>query len=129
MVKIHLQVEVKIDKKEFTVNDDEFDILPHQEYNNLKILDKVGYYERIIGLISELTKSIKPVDCFLNINSTHGGFVDIRCSDLFSQVFILNSAEYEWINDLDLDLKDRRFDLTFIDTWHVYGQLKRELAS
>lgn len=28
-------------------------------------------------------------------------------------------------NDLDLDLQD--FDLTFIDTWHVYGQLRREL--
>ena len=38
------------------------------------------------------------------------------------------SAGYEWINDLDLDFKERRFDLTFIDTWHIYGQLKRELA-
>ena len=38
------------------------------------------------------------------------------------------TAGYEWINDLDLDFKERRFDLTFIDTWHIYGQLKRELA-
>ena len=30
-------------------------------------------------------------------------------------------------NNLELNL-DRDFDLTFIDTWHVYGQLKRELA-
>ena len=30
-------------------------------------------------------------------------------------------------NNLQLDL-DERFDLTFIDTLHVYGQLKRELA-
>tara|TARA_B100000424_G_C22882406_1_gene469611 strand:+ start:194 stop:994 length:801 start_codon:yes stop_codon:yes gene_type:complete len=30
-------------------------------------------------------------------------------------------------NNLELTL-DRNFDLTFIDTWHVYGQLKRELA-
>tara|TARA_A100001011_G_scaffold51538_2_gene49599 strand:- start:13232 stop:14032 length:801 start_codon:yes stop_codon:yes gene_type:complete len=29
-------------------------------------------------------------------------------------------------NNLSLDL-NRKFDLTFIDTWHVYGQLKREL--
>jgi hypothetical protein len=33
---------------------------------------------------------------------------------------------YEWINDLDLKL-DMNYDLTFIDTWHIYGQLKREL--
>jgi len=36
-------------------------------------------------------------------------------------------VNYLWVNDLDLNLH-RNFDLTFIDTWHVYGQLKRELA-
>jgi hypothetical protein len=34
---------------------------------------------------------------------------------------------YKWCNDLDLDFKGKTFDLVFIDTWHVYGQLKREL--
>ena len=33
---------------------------------------------------------------------------------------------YKWVNDLDLEV-DGMFDLTFIDTWHIYGQLKREL--
>jgi len=36
------------------------------------------------------------------------------------------NISYEWINDLNLDIKSN-VDLTFIDTWHVYGQLKREL--
>lgn len=36
------------------------------------------------------------------------------------------NIKYEWINDLDLDIKTN-VDLVFIDTWHVYGQLKREL--
>ena len=31
-----------------------------------------------------------------------------------------------WKNNLEIDL-DRNYDLIFIDTWHVYGQLKREL--
>ena len=31
-----------------------------------------------------------------------------------------------WKNNLELEFKET-FDLTFIDTWHVYGQLKREL--
>lgn len=30
-------------------------------------------------------------------------------------------------NDLDLDLGGETADLVFIDTWHVYGQLRREL--
>ena len=34
--------------------------------------------------------------------------------------------EWVWKNNLDLDL-NKNFDLIFIDTWHVYGQLKREL--
>jgi hypothetical protein len=36
-------------------------------------------------------------------------------------------VNYEWINNLNLELSEN-VDLTFIDTWHVYGQLKRELA-
>ena len=36
--------------------------------------------------------------------------------------------EYKWCNDLDLDVGDTPVDMVFIDTWHVYGQLKRELA-
>ena len=36
-------------------------------------------------------------------------------------------VKYEWINDLDLNINEN-YDLTFIDTWHVYGQLKRELT-
>ena len=35
--------------------------------------------------------------------------------------------KYEWKNNLLLDLNDT-YDITFIDTWHVYGQLKRELV-
>jgi hypothetical protein len=46
-------------------------------------------------------------------------------------------VEYQWINNLELNLDDLRspdvasdypVDMVFIDTWHVYGQLKRELA-
>lgn len=36
------------------------------------------------------------------------------------------NIKYEWKNNLLLDFKEN-YDITFIDTWHVYGQLKREL--
>jgi len=35
-------------------------------------------------------------------------------------------VKYEWKNNLLLEFQ-QNFDITFIDTWHVYGQLKREL--
>lgn len=50
---------------------------------------------------------------------------DIR--ELLEKTKSLNiQIKYEWINDLNLDIK-QNVDLTFIDTWHIYGQLKREL--
>jgi hypothetical protein len=36
------------------------------------------------------------------------------------------NIEYQWINDLHLNIKEN-VDLVFIDTWHIYGQLIREL--
>ena len=35
-------------------------------------------------------------------------------------------VEYVWKNNLMLDL-NKNYDVTFIDTWHIYGQLIREL--
>lgn len=37
-------------------------------------------------------------------------------------------VSYEFVRGNDLMLTFAPTDLTFIDTWHVYGQLKRELA-
>jgi len=37
------------------------------------------------------------------------------------------TVEYKWINNLQLELP-YSVDMTFIDTWHIYGQLKRELS-
>ena len=36
------------------------------------------------------------------------------------------NIDYKWIDDLKLEMKGN-VDLTFIDTWHVYARLKREL--
>jgi len=48
-------------------------------------------------------------------------------SELLDATKDLNiDVKYEWLNDLELSF-DKNVDLTFIDTWHVYGQLKREL--
>jgi len=48
--------------------------------------------------------------------------IEYDITELLSQG--VNIESY-WINDLELNIDP--VDLTFIDTWHVYGQLKREL--
>lgn len=49
-------------------------------------------------------------------------------SELLSASSNFNNVKvsYEWKNNLLIDFNET-YDITFIDTWHVYGQLKREL--
>lgn len=58
-----------------------------------------------------LLNDIEPCDIDTLLNESKDTNVDIS---------------YEWKNDLDLDIIEN-VDMTFIDTWHVYAQLKREL--
>lgn len=58
--------------------------------------------------------------------------VDLERSDNISEVERLArdvNVDFKFIkgNDLEVDL-GRQVDMVFIDSWHVYGQLKRELA-
>jgi len=56
---------------------------------------------------------------------------DINTCDIFDLLEISKSfnvdIKYEWKNNLLLEL-NQNYDIVFIDTWHVYGQLKRELS-
>lgn len=55
---------------------------------------------------------------------------DIEPCNISDIIEISNDLEvelnYQWINDLEMNITEN-YDLTFIDTYHVYGQLKREL--
>jgi hypothetical protein len=61
------------------------------------------------------------------------GLQECNISELLDYTKDLNiEIKYQWINCLDLDFTNEgntndTFDMVFIDTWHVYGQLKREL--
>jgi hypothetical protein len=55
---------------------------------------------------------------------------DIHTCDISELLSISKNFDiemtYEWKNNLLLEFNET-YDITFIDTWHVYGQLKREL--
>ena len=81
----------------------------------------VSSYALLYGLVENTNNTNKKI--FLN---------DIMQCDIFEFKKLAEansiSVKYEWINNLELEfLPGETYDLTFIDTWHVYGQLKREL--
>ena len=82
---------ININKKDYIVSLNEFCKKPHEEYNNLNILDKLGKHENIIGLINYLTElvsdnnSIKILDCY---NITHGGFIPLNSTEYFDNINI-----------------------------------------
>ena len=48
--------------------------------------------------------------------------------DLYDNCKEYMNVKYEWCNNLDIKFEPgETYDLTFIDTWHCYAQLTREL--
>jgi hypothetical protein len=82
----------KINNINYFVNEDEFNIIHHNEYDNLKIIDKLGYFETIISFINKISHQH---DLIFN-NTTHGGFIPFNCLQYYKHLFILS-------NDLHFD--------------------------
>ena len=78
---------VEINKKTYKVKKDEFVVVPHAEYNNLIIRDKVGYYERVTSLLDNLRFGDNSMNLLIE-SPTHGGFLPIECSQHFSHVYL-----------------------------------------
>lgn len=86
---------VSINKKLFQVNNDEYNKVIHNEYNNLNILDQLGFHERQISLLKELSKMFKTyysnpskkINVRMN-DVSHGGFIPIHCSYYYDNIYI-----------------------------------------
>ena len=83
---------VIINKEEFKVNNDEFNNIKHEEFNNLNIIESLGLFERLTSFLIELGKLFKkPNIAFFNID--HGGYIPIKCSTVFNNIFIHNKTD------------------------------------
>lgn len=80
---------VKIDGQQYQVNDNEFVKIPHDRFTNLVIRDNVDKFERIISLINEL--AVLKIDNLILYNTTHGGFIPIKCSQKYSNIFAIET--------------------------------------
>jgi hypothetical protein len=78
---------ITLNQFEYSVNEDDFIIKPHQEYNNLIIYPKIGELERIVGLLSDLSEN-KSNNTLLVKGWTDGGFIPINCAKVYKNVVI-----------------------------------------
>jgi len=86
---------VEINKKTYKVDNNEFCIVPHAEYNNLIIREKLGHYERIASLLNNLRFGDDSTNLVIR-SPTHGGFLPIECSSHFSHVYLVfQNNEYK----------------------------------
>ena len=80
---------IKLNGRDYVVNDDEFIIQPHNTFTNLHLKDDLALLERIVSLISECSYlNLKNLICY---NTKFGGFIPINCSKYFENIFLLNT--------------------------------------
>jgi hypothetical protein len=85
---------VTLNKNDYVVSFNEYDIVPHKKFNNLRILKNFGTHERLVSLINELSNIFKndlntSNNCnFVSINCTHGGYIPINVSKYYNKIYI-----------------------------------------
>jgi predicted O-methyltransferase YrrM len=83
--------EVFINKEKFKVNTNEYTKVNHDQYSNLNILDQLGFHERQISLLKEIS-NLYPNKVNIKMNNvSHGGFIPIKCSTFFDKIYINNN--------------------------------------
>lgn len=85
-----MNISVELNKQTFHVNSNEFNTIIHNEYNNLRIRENLGLYERIIALLKDLSPLARRC---LFFSQSHGGFIAINSSKHYDAVYLLNIAE------------------------------------
>ena len=87
--------DISINKKIFRVNDNEYNKIHHKDYNNLNILDQLGFHERQISLLKEISKIYDKKPSLKINNASHGGFIPIKCSEYFDKIYINNENQHQ----------------------------------
>jgi len=103
---------VDLNKRKYNVQINEFNIIPHKEYNNLQIREKVGQFDRIVSLLHELSKikigneiqekekekdkeKDKEKKQCIFYDVTHGGYIPISCASKFDSIHLINKENQE----------------------------------
>jgi hypothetical protein len=78
---------IKLNGKEYQVNNNEFEHIPHERYSNLLIRKDIGLIERIVSLINELSSLY--VKNLIIYNTDKGGYLPINCSKYYENITLI----------------------------------------
>ena len=107
---------VSINKENFRVNNNEFNSIPHQEFNNLNILDSLSELERIISLLKDISTILNDGQKnILLVEISHGGYIPIKISSSYNKVVILNENERDYNNIIENIQEKKITNINFID--------------
>lgn len=81
---------ILLNKKGYAINQNEFNTIVHNEYNNLVIREKLGHFERVVSLLSDLSGFSR--QC-LFFSQSHGGYVPISIASKYDNIYLLNTSE------------------------------------
>ena len=94
---------VELNKCKYNIQSNEFNVITHNEYNNLQIRENVGLFDRIVSLLQELSKVKTEIDkqekdkevtkqCIF-YDVTHGGYIPINCASTFDTIHLINQNQ------------------------------------
>ena len=78
---------VKLNGEEFEVNNNEFEYQHNVIHSNLLIRKDIGYLERVVSLINEL--SCLNVKNLIIYNTDKGGYLPIKCSNYYGNITLI----------------------------------------
>ena len=94
---------IEIDKKKYFVNTNEFlPLISISKYCNLKLYNELGIFERIIGLINDISYDCQ-ISNFIQLDVTHGGFIMLNCLSLNKKIYYTCSNEHKSNIDLNIE--------------------------
>lgn len=84
---------VILNKEEFLVSDNEFNYYKDEEFSNLILVESLDFHERLQSLLKELTLLFDHKIDLVIYNTTHGGYIPIKCSENFEKIHLHNELE------------------------------------
>jgi hypothetical protein len=102
---------VKINKKSYQVNSDEFTHLNVPEFSNIKILNDLGPIERLVAVFAQLKNC--NINNLIIFNNDHGGFLPIECAPFFDKILLLNTLD-QHINNINYNIAQHNIQNIFI---------------
>lgn len=116
-----------INKKEYKINPDDFIHYPHQDYNNLRILPRVGMLERHAGILIDIQNDFNSpfIDTLTVIGDSDCGFIASTCSEHFDNIRVCSLEKKENVKE---NLNNHK-NISYIDEFVFSNMIYIDQAS